>query len=432
MGASVKWPGYEAFKPTFSQQAAFCSDPARFVVADAAVRTGKTYSAMRKFVGRVRAAINKDKHRLKTFWLIAPTHDEGIAQKIELVQLLGSQVDARKQRGDNRWRDLKHGRGKVWVKGNALIEFKSADRPEGLVARKVDGVGWTEIARSKYAAWPNVRSRLANTMGWLIADTSPLGHNWAYIELIKPGLEKKLPGVSVHKWTAVDSPHIPREEIESARLSLPKAFFERDYMASDDVFMGQIYDLDEKIHLRDGCPFAADRCFVVADVNTTSTHPAEFIWGFAAGHGITARAHIAGCYQKVIGLDYDVYASDLAAVVKAQPMACRFVIDPSFHNDFKDKLRQQGLMPWNADNEILKGVRTLGSMLMPLPGIGPRLTFAKSCKPVFDQLRSLKWTVSPEGIVKPMPDKTTDDGWADCCRYMAMDLHWGTSFKQVR
>lgn len=404
------------------------------VVADAAVRTGKTFSAARKVMGRIRKAMITKPRPLKTYWFIAPTHDEGIAQKIELVSMLAGSnlVDQRKQRSDNRWRDLKHGRGKVWLKNNVLIEFKSADRPEGLVARKIEGVWWTEIARSKYAAWPNVRSRLANTMGWLIADTSPLGHNWAYIELVKPAMEGKTPGVSVHKWTAVDSPHIPREEIESARASLPKAFFERDYMASDDVFMGQIYDVDDAIHLRDGCPFQPDRCFVVADVNTTSTHPAEFVWGVAQGYGQSARAHIEGCYQKVIGLDYDVYANDLAAVVKAQRLPARFVIDPSFHNEFKDKLRAQGLQPWNADNDVLKGVRTLGSMLMPLPNIGPRLTFARSCKPVLDQLRSMKWTVSGEGIVKPLPDKSVDDGWADACRYMAMDLQWGAGFKQVR
>lgn len=420
-----RWQTLHDFKPSFDKQSAFCLDVARFVVADAAVRTGKTYSAARKVMARIRNDTIKHPNRLKTYWFIAPTHDEGIAQKIELVALVGDRVDLRKQRSDNRWKDLKHGRGKVWLKGNVLIEFKSADRPEGLVARKVDGVWWTEIARSKYAAWPNVRSRLANTMGWLIADTSPLGHNWAYIELIKPAMEGKTPGVSVHKWTAIDSPHIPREEIESARLSLPKAFFERDFMASDDVFAGQIYDLDESVHLRDSCPFQPDRAFVVADVNTTSTHPAEAIVALAHGNGHSGRVHITVGYQRVIGLNYDVYAADLASLVNTQTLPKKFIIDPSFHNEFKSKLRAAGLAPMNADNDILKGVRTLGSLLMPLPGIGPRLTFARSCKPVFEQLRSMKWTVSSEGIVKPMPDKSADDGWSDCCRYLAMDFQWG-------
>lgn len=429
------WPELLAFRPTFDKQAAFCADPARIAITDAAVRTGKTYSAARKAMARIRKAIRADPRTLKTFWFIAPTHDEGVAQKIELLALLGPHmIDRAKQRKDNRWRDIKHGRGKVWLKGNALIEFKSADRPEGLVARKVHGVWWTEIARSKYAAWPNVRSRLANTRGWLIADTSPLGHNWAYVELIKPGLEGKLPDVSVHKWTAVDSPHIPREEIESARLSLPKAFFERDFMASDDVFAGQIYDLDETIHIKSACPFVPERAFVVADVNTTSTHPAEFIWGVMRGSGPDARAHIEGCYQRVIGLDYGVYAADLAARVRSQGarLVTEFVIDPSFHTEFKQTLRDLDLEPINADNDVLKGVRTLGSMLMPLPNIGPRLTFAPHAKAAFDQLRSMKWTVSPDGVVKPMPDKSVDDGWADCCRYLAMRAQWNTAVRQVR
>jgi len=424
-----KWQALHNFKASFEAQARFCNDPSRFVIADAAVRTGKTYSAGRKVMGRIRREIKADHRHLKTYWFIAPTHDEGIAQKIELLALVGNQVDRMKQRGDNRWRDLKHGRGKVWLKGNALIEFKSADRPEGLVARKVHGVWWTEIARSKYAAWSNVRSRLANTMGWLIADTSPLGHNWAYVDLIKPALDGKTKDVSIHKWTAIDSPHIPREEIEAARASLPKAFFERDYMASDDIFMGQIYDLDESIHIRDACPFQPDRAFVVADVNTTSTHPAEFIVALAKGKGQTGRVHIERGYQRVIGLDYAVYASDLAAEINAIKLPKKFIIDPSFHNEFKAKLRVMGLAPFNADNDILKGVRTLGSLLMPLPDIGPRLTFAREAKPVFDQLRSMKWTVSGEGIVKPMPDKSVDDGWADCCRYLAMDFQWGDTVR---
>lgn len=429
------WPNLLAFRASFEKQAAFCLDPSRVVIADAAVRTGKTFGAARKVMARIRKAINADKSTLKTFWFIAPTHDEGIAQKIELLALLGPHmVDKAKQRKDNRWRDIKHGRGKVWIRGNALIEFKSADRPEGLVARKVDGVWWTEIARSKYAAWPNVRSRLANTMGWLIADTSPLGHNWAYNELIKPGMEGKLPDVSVHKWTALDSPHIPREEIEAARLSLPKAFFERDFMASDDVFAGQIYDLDEALHFKSACPFVPDSAFVVADVNTTSTHPAEFIWGVSRGYGSSSLAYIEGCYQKVIGLDYDVYARDLAAVVHGleRRMTTRFTIDPSFHTEFKQKLRAENLSPVNADNDVLKGVRSLGSMLMAGVSGASRLTFAPAAKPVFDQLKSMKWTVSSDGVVKPMPDKSIDDGWADCCRYLAMSLQWHSGVVQVR
>lgn len=413
------------FRPAFQQQAAFYSDTSRFSVANAAIRTGKTYSAMRKFFWRVLRDASQRPREGKLYWLIAPTYEEGIAQKIELAQIVPSYgVDRLRQGTDERWLNVKQGGGKVCLKGNVLIEFKSAERPESLVARRVDGVGWTEIARSKYAAWPNVRGRLANTMGWMVCDTSPFGHSWFYNEILKPSYDGLLPDTRVHRWTAVDSPFIPRDEIESARASLPKAFFERDYMASDEVFMGQIYDIDTSIHIVEKCPFQPQFAVLAADVNTTSTHPAEFVWALGTRHGVT-RLWVEGCYRKVIGLDYSLYARDIldhVVALRKRFADARLVIDPSFHTELKSKLRDSGLTPWNAVNDILPGVRTLGSALMPLPGIGPRITFAPACAPVVDQLRSQRWVSSADGVVKPQPDKTFDDGWADAMRYMAMDV----------
>lgn len=430
-----RWPKLHTFAPAFDAQRAFCADPARIVVANAAVRTGKTFAAARKFLNRVRVKAKAEPRQLKTFWVIAPTFEEGIAQKIELASLIPEWcVDRRRQGKDDRWRNIKQGGGKVWLKGNALIEFKSADRPEGLVARKIDGVWWTEIARSKYAAWPNVRTRLANTRGFLIADTSPFGHSWFYNEILRPAYDGKLADVSVHRWTAIDSPFIPREEIEAARAMLPKAFFERDFMASDDVFAGQIYDVDDARHVAAACPFTPDRALVVADVNTTSSHPAEFVVALVSGYGAQARAWVQTAYQRVIGLSYDVYVDDLAAhyATLAQRYPTRLVIDPSFHNELKAKLRARGLPVYLAQNDVLDGIRTLGSMLMPLPFGGARLTFAEAAKPALNQLRAMRWVVSSEGVVKPQPDKSMDDGWADACRYLAMECAKGHGFVQAR
>lgn len=420
------WGRLSAFKAGFPQQHGFMIDRSRFVAANAAIRTGKTYAAMRKFLGRVAADINSRPNELKLYWLIAPTYEEGIAQKIELAALVPDfLVDQHRQGNDRRWQNIKQGGGKVWLRGNVLIEFKSAANPETLVARKVDGVGWTEIARSKYSAWPNVRGRLSNTMGWMIADTSPFGHSWFYNDILKPTYDGANTGWTVHRWTAIDSPYIPREEIEQARASLPKAFFERDYMASDDVFMGQIYDIDPSIHIVPECPFIPEFAVLSADVNTTSAHPAEFVWALGAGAGATARLWVEGCYRKVIGLDYDLYASDILASVaglKQRFARTRLVIDPSFHTELKTKLRTSGETLWNAINDILPGVRTLGSALMPIPGGHPRITFSRAALPALEQLRAQRWVVAGDGVVKPAPDKSFDDGFADACRYLAMDV----------
>ncbi len=413
------WDRLYAFQAAFPQQAAFCSDPGRIVVANAAIRTGKTYAAAPKALNRIRRA---KPGPLQTYWFIAPTFEEGIAQKIECARLIPEhQIDVARQGKDDRWRNLKSGGGKVWLRGNKLIEFKSAERPEGLVARKVHGVWWTEIARSKYQAWANVRGRLSNTMGWLIADTSPFGHSWFYNDILKPAYDGVLPDTTVHRWTAIDSPFIPRAEVEAARLSLPKAFFERDYMASDDVFMGQILDIDQALHIVPVCPFVPEFAVVSIDVNTTSTHPAEFVWALATPE----RAWMEGAYKRVIGLDYRIYAQDIArhvAELKLRFPRVQVIVDPSMHTELKGMLNAAGVFVGNADNEVLAGIRTLGSALMPGPSGAPRLTFSPACGWVVDQLKAQRWVVDGDGVVKARPDKTLDDGAFDATRYLAMAL----------
>lgn len=427
----MTWEALTSFSPAFDQQRAFCGDTKRIVVANAAIRTGKTYSAARKFLRRVLQDRVTRGSGLKTYWVIAPTFEEGIAQKIELSALIPDrQVDWRRQQKDQHFRNLKRGGGKVWLHGDTLIEFKSADRPEGLVARKVDGVWWTEIARSKYAAWPNVRGRLSNTMGWLIADTSPFGHSWFYNDILRPAYDGKLPDVSIHKWTAVDSPFIPTQEVEAAKASLPKAFFERDYMASDDVFMGQILDLDDALHIRDACPFHPDFAILSADVNTTSTHPAEFVWALANRENLW----VEGAYKKVIGLDYKVYANDLASHVRQLRQRyprTMFVVDPSMHTELKLMLQTMGVHPTNANNDVLAGIRTLGSALMPGVTGRPKLTFSPNVKWVVDQLRAQRWVVDGDGIVKARPDKTLDDGAFDAVRYMCMAVMYAPAKQMI-
>jgi hypothetical protein len=55
---------------------------------------------------------------------------------------------------------------RLWPYGNILIEFKSAERPERLVARGLDGAWFDEAARCPQVAWANLRARLADRQGW--------------------------------------------------------------------------------------------------------------------------------------------------------------------------------------------------------------------------------------------------------------------------
>ncbi len=424
----------------FPQQADAVNSPAKWVLIGAASRTGKTFAGARIFVQKlmhdyVAMPWGEDRE----YWCVAPTFDDCRAQKLELLQLIPEWlIDWDKQGDKKEFFDESHGRGFLFLLGGARIMFKSAERPERLVAFKLRGIWWTEIARSKIAAWPNVYSRLSNYRdSWFIADTSPLGRCWFYKDVWEPAAQGRFRNASVHTWKAVDSPFVPREVIEEARANLPPEWFAREFEASWDAFQGQIYTVDERVHVTRECPFTPQWATLAADLNTTSTHPAEFVWAYGTGKGHHARIWIAGAYKKVIGLDYDQYASDIwermQALAQVFGARVKLVVDPSMHSEFKSKLIARHLTPWPAQNDVLPGIRTLGTALTPIPGMGPRMTFSEPGRPALEQLRGMKWVVSSDGVVRPTPDKTFDDGWADSLRYLAMDaMRMAGSATQLR
>lgn len=418
------WPKLIDFEPGFNEQADFCADDSRFVMAGASVRSGKTYAAARKFLARVRKEAKADPHTLKTYWVIGPTSDEAIACKIELVDLIPMyQVDRKRQKNDNKWRDLKHGRGKVWLKGNVLIEFKSADRPEGLVARKISGVWWTEIARSKALAWPNVRSRLANTKGWLIADTSPYGRCWFYLELWEPTLEGSIPDASTHIWRAVDSPFIPKDEIEQARAMLPPQLFRREFEADWSTFKGLIFDeFDPEIHLRP-LDFRPEKIGVFVDVNVASDMPAAFSVAAIAGQTPRERVHILSeFYEKGIGVDglggYIDTIRDAAIAAQAKyGVPATIVIDPSAEY-VRAKLIDRGCNVVAAKNAVVEGIQRVMLVLHPINGQA-RLTIDPSCKNMVNEISGYRWKVNADGVIREEPEKV-DDHLMDGLRYGVM------------
>lgn len=412
--------------PHFPQQEEAYNSRAKFTLIGAASRTGKTFGAGQLFVSR----LMEDYFTLGMsagpveMWALGPTFDDSRAQKLELLRAIPEWLIDTARQGDKReFFDTTHGRGTLCLIGNRTIMLKSAERPESLVAFKVRGIWWTEIARSKMAAWPNIYARLSNYPdSWLIADTSPLGHCWFYEEVWKRALAGTFIGASTHQWKAIDSPYVPKQVIADARANLMPAFFKREFEASWDSFQGQIYDVDEALHIRAKCPFEPVWAVIAADVNTTSTHPAEFVWALCdGGKQYESRAWVEGAYGKVIGLDYDQYANDIA--LKFKELRRRFNkvevrIDPSFHTELKTKLVSRGVPIRDAMNDVLPTIRMLGSALVDRPHKGPRLTFSEAARPAFQQVAAMKWVVDSKGIIKDAVDKALDDGWHDSCRYM--------------
>lgn len=176
----------------------------------------------------------------------------------------------------------------IWLKPDILIEFKSGQHPERLVAVGLNGMWIDEGARLSSQAWSAyLYSRLADKNGWMQCSTTPLGQDWTY-EAIELPAKRGEPGFSFHKWNTSDNNRVPAlmKRVELARRLLPPAYFKREYEADREAFVGQIYEFDEATMTHDAVP--------------TNVKFVQFVgcqdWGFTApgAHivlGITSNDH---------------------------------------------------------------------------------------------------------------------------------------------
>lgn len=421
----------------FPQQEDFIVSDARFVFAGAAVRTGKTYGAGRAFHRRFLRDYELLPNDALTYWCIAPTFELTVVMKAVLfgdgvnAPLIPEwMIDWQRQGNDRQYADLKRGGGKVCLIGGRTIAFKTADKPESLVADKVRGVWWTEIARSKYKAWPNVRSRLSNYPdSWLIADTSPMGRCWFYVELWDKAIRGELADAECFQWGAVDSPFVPREEIEAARRSLPPEFFRRDYEASWATFTGQIFSgFDRKVHMLDHCPFRSERQWVFADLNQTNDNPACWVEvnegpEYSTQTFTTSRIHVTRENQAHFGHDLEGYADAIQESYR-RIRASGIVVDPSMPREFKLILERRGLKWLLGKNPLMRGIRVVGMHLhTQLPEGARALTMSKTCANLASEFEGWSWKTNPQGVVTETPDKDAlDPHRLDALRYGIMSL----------
>ena len=430
----------------FAPQGAFVDDRSLISLAGAAARTGKTYGAAEQFVNRVAEdMVVMSWEEEKLYWCIAPTHQLNAAQSKQLKRLIPDHmIDWRKMyarsKNSNNW-GARFGEGQggtIYLHGNITIELRSAHNPESLVGEKVRGIWVTEIAKIKLASWANIVERLGNyDDAWLIGDTTPMGHNWFYREVWERAESGLMVGASTHAWTAYDSPYVSRAKIEAAKANMANEFFERGFMASWGAFYGKIYNQwNKQKHIVAKCPFKPKKVILCADLNANTERPAAFGVFYVGGvyrdanHDTWDRMHLAKEYYECIGLDYERYADAIAqqmyelraAGFSEEKGTLELLIDPASHRDFKGMLKNRGLRPKNADNEVKKGIMTLGGAMIVKHDGNPIFTIGKQCVNFPKEVNGYAWKVNGQGVALEEPDKTLEDHLLDCARYAGMRI----------
>lgn len=122
---------------------------------------------------------------------------------------------------------------RLTLPNGAIIEFKSADKPDNLYGDDVYAAIFDEFTRAKEAAWIALRTTLTATKGKCKFIGNVRGKkNWGY----KLGLKARSdePGYAYFKVTAQDAVKaglLESSEIEQARRDLPENAFKELYLA---------------------------------------------------------------------------------------------------------------------------------------------------------------------------------------------------------
>lgn len=412
----------------------------RFLLLAAGVRGGKTYSGVVEFARRIGLDLAKGKARPVSgyggkrrraslhYWITAPTRDllkESWRYVFETIphEMIEQRYEAEQM---------------LWLKGNVLIEAKSADNPLHLVSAGLDGLFIDEAARVKADAWQGqLRQRLTDHQGWGIFATTPLGRNWVYEDLYKKsGADQEYEAIS---WHTADNPAIPAEEIESAKRQLPRRYFEREYLASFDAFLGNIWDeFDEKVHVTSerellleyglsaaGRPLTSIFKRIVGGIDWGWSSPGCILIVGDTGRELIVLEESYAPHRFVSsGRDGVTWVSEAKRLAAkwGQHTAISFHADPSRPGDIFD-LTRNGVHCMGADNDITWGIRKVAEAMHIQSDGKPRLRVMSTCANLIREIKSYVFAEAKGADAfkeEPAPDQS--DHSADALRYSVVEL----------
>jgi phage terminase large subunit-like protein len=166
-------------------------------------------------------------------YVVAPNHKLGRASLITFLATL-------RKIGLVKGRDYEYNKTEKIFEfpDGTLIEFRSADDPQGLRGAGLDIIWMDESAMiPNREAWDTVRPALGDKEGILITTTTPMGRNWVYEEFWSKEAQHDKTQFRV-EYTSLDNPHYSRAVWEYERTHMHPFVFKREMMASFDAFAG--------------------------------------------------------------------------------------------------------------------------------------------------------------------------------------------------
>lgn len=443
----------------------FFADDSRFCLALAGRRGAKSYTGAKRFLrkmwfgdwpkyanapyspgaARKGTALWWDRRPRMHYWVVADEYKLLDEPKRYLLQFLPPEL---LDHADN-------GAGKWWLKGDILIEFRTAHDPKSLVAAGLNGLWMEEGDRMRPDAWKGfLRPTLSDKRGWAQVTTTPLGRTWTWDDFEKPARDG-VPGYGFHTWRTVDNTLLPdlAEEVAQAKLTLPDQYFRREYEASRDAFIGQIYpEFDEhkmvepaiRFDARTGAPILPRDLVLYTRAGGQDwgfTNPGAAIVGGASATNLKqAHLWIVDERYKPSRLVEDYWIPEVLGLNsswKFNDWAC----DPESPDNIA-RYKDNGIHAFGARNfstskydepqrSVKAGIRLLSSLMHQ-----GRFHITGNCQETIAELKAYRWKDAPGAsgvseafVEEPAPGQRNHG--CDASRYMATSLLKGANFEAL-
>jgi len=190
----------------------------RFRVLDWGRRTGKNEVAI---VETLRYALENPG---EIVWWVAPSYQQADDYGFERMREM---LPAALIRGEPTLSNPKE----IELVNGTVISFKSAEKPKNLKGAGVDYMVVDEAASIPGDIWYEyLRPTLTDTLGKALIISTPKGKDWFY-DLFQRGKDDEDDSTWSSHATSFENPHVPDEEIEQQRETIPERVFKQEYLA---------------------------------------------------------------------------------------------------------------------------------------------------------------------------------------------------------
>lgn len=304
------------------------------------------------------------------------------------------------------------------------LDMWSLESPDAVRGRAYYRVAIDEAAYVKglMGIWEKALTPLLTDLrGMALFASTPQGYN-DFHRLYQFGITQ-VEGWKSFRFASIVNPHIPHDEIELQRRTLPPRSFAQEYEASFEEDAGAVYDNFTDANVSTDAEYnpdlpivwGVDDGYVYGEGPGTATyHPRVFLLAqFTANGGVNVFDEYAAC-----GELSEVSIATVRA--KGYPDPEVVYIDSSAA-ELKGRLWNSGVQTFGATHKVNEGIKTVRRLVCDGQGVR-LLRIHPRCTGFIREIQVYRYDLNHNGQ-EPKPLKI-DDHFNDCARYLCNVLRY--------